>query len=143
MNEENEWDHRISAGVKEGATDCVKTNEVTAALKRMKKHKAPGLSGLAAEMIQAAGDIGTQWILDLCNGIMKGKGTSDAIFIVRQMQEKFRVKGKKLYFGFVDLEKNLIRWAMHKLGVEEWLIAAVMSMNTGAKTVVRLSLIHI
>jgi len=30
---------------------------------------------------------------------------TDAIFIVRQMQEKFRAKGKKLYFGFVDLEK--------------------------------------
>jgi len=26
---------------------------------------------------------------------------------------------------------------MHKLGVEEWLIPAVMSMYTGAKTVVR------
>ena len=34
---------------------------------------------------------------------MKGKGTTDAIFIVRQMQENFRVKGKKLYFGFVDM----------------------------------------
>ena len=65
MNEENGWDHRISAGVKEGLADCIKTSEVTAALKRMKKHTAPGLSGLAAEMIQAAGDIGTQWILDL------------------------------------------------------------------------------
>jgi len=39
---------------------------------------------------------------------MKGKGTTDSIFIVRQMQEKFRAKGKKLYFGFVDLEKHLI-----------------------------------
>jgi len=38
-------------------------------------------------------------------GFMKGKGTTNAIFIVRQMQEKFRAKGKKLYFGFVDLEK--------------------------------------
>jgi len=37
----------------------------------MKRHKAPGLSGLVAEMIQATGDIGTQWILDLCNGIVK------------------------------------------------------------------------
>jgi len=35
----------------------------------------------------------------------KRKGTTDAIFIVRQMQEKCRAKGKKLYFGFVDLEK--------------------------------------
>jgi len=31
---------------------------------------------------------------------MKGKRTTDAI-IVRQMQEKFRAKGKKLYFGCV------------------------------------------
>ena len=69
---------------------------------------------------------------------MKGKGTTDAIFTVRQMQENFRVKGKKLYFGFVDLDFDWvsIRWAMHKLGVEEWLVSAVMSMYTGAKTVV-------
>jgi len=31
-------------------------------------------------------------------GFMKGKGTTDAIFVARQMQENFRVKGKKLYF---------------------------------------------
>ena len=49
----------------------------------------------------------------------------------------FRVKGKKIYFGFVDLEKafdrvprEVISWAMHKLGVEEWLVLAVMSMYT-------------
>jgi len=62
-------------------------------------------------------------------GFMKSKGTTDAIFTVRQMQENFRVKGKKLYFGLVDLEKasdrvprEVISWAMHKLGVEEWLV---------------------
>ena len=58
---------------------------------------------------------------DMQFGFMKGKGTIDAIFIVRQVQEKFRVQGKKLYeyFGFVDLEKafdrvprEVIRWAM-------------------------------
>jgi len=38
-------------------------------------------------------------------GFLKGKGTTDAIFIVRQMHENLRVKEKKLYFGFVDLEK--------------------------------------
>jgi len=49
-----------------------------------------------------------------------------------------------LYFGFVDLEKTfdsvpreVIRWEMRKLGVEEWLASAVMSMYTSAKTVVR------
>jgi len=45
MNEENEWDHRISASVKEGPADCIRIIEVAAALKRMKRHKAPGLSG--------------------------------------------------------------------------------------------------
>jgi len=34
---------------------------------------------------------------DMQFGFMKGKGTTDTIFIVRQMQEKFRAKGKKLY----------------------------------------------
>jgi len=38
MNEENEWDHRISAGVKEGPADCIRINEVAAALKKMKRH---------------------------------------------------------------------------------------------------------
>jgi len=49
MNEENEWHHRISAGIKEGPSDYVKISEVAAALTKMEKHKAPGLSGLAAK----------------------------------------------------------------------------------------------
>ena len=68
-------------------------------------------------------------------GFIKGKGTTNAIFMARQMQQNFRVKGKKLYFGFVDLEKafdrvprEVISWAMRNLGVEEWLVSAVMSM---------------
>jgi len=39
-------------------------------------------------------------------GFMKGKGTTNAIFW--QMQ-KFRVKGNKLCFGFVNLEKAFDR----------------------------------
>jgi len=42
---------------------------------------------------------------DMQFGFMKGKGTTDAIFIVRHTQEKFRAEGKKFYFDFVDLEK--------------------------------------
>jgi len=33
--------------------------------------------------------------------------------------------------------REVISGAMRKLGVEEWLVSAVMSMYTGAKTVVR------
>jgi len=46
---------------------------------------------------------------DMQFGFLKGKGTADAIFTVRQMQVNFRVKGKKLNFGFVDLEKAFDR----------------------------------
>jgi len=59
MNEENEWDHKLSAEVKEGPADYIILDEVRAALK-MNRHKAPGLSGLVTEMIQATGDIVTQ-----------------------------------------------------------------------------------
>ena len=37
----------------------------------MKKHNAPGLWGLVAEMIQTTGDIGIQCLTDLCSGIVK------------------------------------------------------------------------
>jgi len=40
MNEENEWDHRILATVKEGPADCIRIDEVAATLKKMKRHKA-------------------------------------------------------------------------------------------------------
>jgi len=62
MNEENDWDHRISTGVKEKPSDCIRINTVAAALKKMKWHKVPDLSGLVAEMIQATVDFGIQWI---------------------------------------------------------------------------------
>ena len=71
MNEENEWDHGISAEIKEGPADCIRIGEVVAALKQMKRHKAPGLSWLSAKMMHPTEGIGTQWLLDLCNGIVK------------------------------------------------------------------------
>ena len=38
-------------------------------------------------------------------GFRPGRGTIDAIFIVRQMQENFLAKKKKLWMTFVGLEK--------------------------------------
>ena len=35
------------------------------------------------------------------------------------------------------MPREVISWAMRKVGVEEWLVLAVMSMYTGAKTVIR------
>ena len=42
-------------------------------------------------------------------GFRPGRGTTDAIFILRQLQEKYLAKQKVLYFAFVDLEKAFDR----------------------------------
>ena len=44
-------------------------------------------------------------------GFIPGKGTTDAIFIMRQEQERHQVR-KKLYYAFVDLEKAFDRVAV-------------------------------
>ena len=46
--------------------------------------------------------------------IMSGRGTTDAIFIVRQLQEKH----------FDCAPRGVIWWAMRKLhvGIDEWLV---------------------
>ena len=68
-------------------------------------------------------------------GFMSSRGTSDATFIVRQLQEKHLAANKPLYMAFVDLEKafdrvprDVIWWAMRKLGIDEWLVRLVQSM---------------
>ena len=38
-------------------------------------------------------------------GFVPGRDTTDAIFVVRQLQEKYLVASKRLYMAFVDLEK--------------------------------------
>ena len=42
-------------------------------------------------------------------GFRPGRGTTDAIFVVRQLQEKHQAKDNKLYYAFVDLEKAFDR----------------------------------
>ena len=62
-------------------------------------------------------------------GFVPGRGTTDAIFVVRQLQEKYLAANKRLYMAFVDLEKasdqvpqKVIWWALRKRGVEEWIV---------------------
>jgi hypothetical protein len=81
---------------------------------------------------------------DMQCGFMPGKGTIDALFMVRMLQEKYDRKKKKLYMCFVDLEKafdrvprEVIRWALRKKGVNEYMVEAVMRMYDGARTKVK------
>jgi len=41
-------------------------------------------------------------------GFMPGKGTTDAIFTIWQIQQRYECKGK-LYFAFLDSEKAFDR----------------------------------
>ena len=77
-------------------------------------------------------------------GFVPGRGTTDAIFVVRQLQEKYLAANKRLYMAFVDLEKafdrvprEVVWWALRKLGVDEWLVRLVQGMYSNARSRVR------
>ena len=77
-------------------------------------------------------------------GFVPGRGTTDAIFVVRQLQEKYLAVNKRLYMAFVDLEKafdrvprKVIWWALRKLGVEELIVRLVQGMYANARSWVR------
>ena len=57
---------------------------------------------------------------------MPGREAADAVFVLRQHSEKSRVKNKKLFFIFADLEKSfdrvsreVIRFTLRWKGVSE------------------------
>ena len=77
-------------------------------------------------------------------GFVPGRGITDAIFVVRQLQEKYLAASKRLYMAFVDLEKAFDRvprkviWrALRKLGVDEWIVPLVQGMYSNARSHVR------
>ena len=83
-------------------------------------------------------------INDSQSGFVPGRGTTDAIFVVRQLQEKYLAANKRLYMAFVDLEKafdqvprKVIWWVLRKLGVEEWIVRLVQGMYANVRSRVR------
>ena len=76
-------------------------------------------------------------------GFVPGRSTTDAIFVIRQLQEKYLpvAANKRLYMSFVDLEKafdrvpgKVIWWALRKLGVNEWIVRLVQGMYSNARS---------
>ena len=68
-------------------------------------------------------------------GFVVGKGTVDAIFMLRQLQEKYLENDNELYLVFVDLEKAfdrvprvLIESSLRRKGVVECYMKALMKM---------------
>ena len=79
-------------------------------------------------------------------GFMPGRGTTDAIFAVRQLMEKHREKQKELHMVFIDLEKAYDRvprqevWrCMREILVPEKYAIIVQDMYEGARTRVKSS----
>ena len=77
-------------------------------------------------------------------GFVPGRGTTDAIFVVRQLQEKYLAANKRLNMAFVNLEKafdrvprKVNRWALRKLGVDEWIVHLVQGIYSNARSRVR------
>ena len=75
--------------------------------------------------------------VDIQYNSMPRRSTTDAIFIVRQWQEKFHAINinKTLYMVFVDLGRALDRvprfviwWALRRIGLGEWLTWLIQSI---------------
>ena len=76
-------------------------------------------------------------------GFLSGRGTVDAVFVLRRPSEKFKDKNKILFFIFVDLEKafarvtkEVIRFVLRRKGVPEYLVNGFMSLYKGCKIAV-------
>ena len=62
-------------------------------------------------------------------GFIPGRGTTDAIFILRQLEEKYLQKKKNIYSAYVDLDKafdrvprRILWWGIQKLRMDEWIV---------------------
>ena len=79
-------------------------------------------------------------------GFMPGRSTIDAIFLIRQVMERFREQKKDLYMVFIDLEKpydkiprNVMWWALDKHKVPTKYVTFIKDMYNNAVTTVRIN----
>ncbi|KAE8277169.1 hypothetical protein D5F01_LYC25016 [Larimichthys crocea] len=121
MNEENERERRAEeVTVVDQEVAKISEDEVRRALKRMKSGKALGPDDIPVET------------------------TTDAVFALRMLTEKYREGQRELHCVFVDLEKACDRvpreelwYCMRKSGLTEKYVRAVQDTCEGCKTVVR------
>ncbi|KAK3526332.1 hypothetical protein QTP70_024279 [Hemibagrus guttatus] len=144
MNEENEREKRVE-GVNsvEQKVDKIRKDEVRKALKRMKSGKAVGPDDIPVEVWKCLGEAAVEFLASLFNRVLE-KSTTDAIFALRILMEKYRDGQRELHCVFVDLEKAYDRvpreelwYCMRKSGVAEEYVRVVQDMYERSRTVVR------
>ena len=69
LNEENDW--KLSAEYVEGPADMISKEEVRQVIQDLKVRKAAGSSGVTAEMNKSAGEQAVDWLISVCNRIVK------------------------------------------------------------------------
>ena len=79
-------------------------------------------------------------------GFMPGRSTTEAIFLIRQVMERFREQKNDLHMVFIDLEKaydkiptNIMRWALDKRKVLSKYVTLIKDMYNNVVTSVRIN----
>ena len=87
--------------------------------------------------------VGSAWGSTIDVVFVLRRRTVDAVFVLRRLSEKFRAKNKNLFFIFVDLEntfdrvpREIIRFALRRRVVPEYLVNGVTSLYKGCETAV-------
>ena len=138
-----DWEMSFILNLFKGKGDALNTGNYRGL--KLTEHVMKVMEHLIGELIKELVNID-----EMQYAFVKGQGTTDAIFIIRQLQEKYmsRVdsnnKNLTLYFAFVDLEKAFDRvprkvlwWAMRTLGIPESIVRVVQAMYNNARSKVR------
>ena len=83
-------------------------------------------------------------VVDICRmhfGYIPGRGTTDAIFIMWQLQNKHCVKERNLHLVFVEVEKvidsvslEVLWWTKRYSVVTQWLVSPIQALYTNVKS---------
>ena len=73
LNEDFDWNKDTLEAVEpvSGASEIFTLEDIRRAMRQVKNGKAAGPSGVSADMLKMCGDVGIEWVRDLCNAVVK------------------------------------------------------------------------